>query len=283
MSYLVVLVLVAITITLSWVYFLEFRINRPALGVFNLYDIIAIMGFVIITPYLYMVVPLWFVAGLIFLSSLALLYFTLENILPSRYMVWTVLLLLGGLDVAAQYIWGGDNDLYLAINNLILLLLVVGLTNLWVQGGIKARDVAVLGMALALYDFIATWQLGVTSEVFGRLWQLPLTPMLAWDRASGQGLGIGLVDLLLFSLFPLVTLKAFSQLANLLANLITFGAVAIISLLPIPGMFPTMIVLGPLMAAQYLFWVRRYGREKTTREWLNRYRVTETRNSGAVL
>src|SRR3712207_7525272 len=44
----------------------------------------------------------------------------------------------------------------LSLHDALPILAIVGVTNLWAQGGMKARDVAVLGAALAVYDLIAT-------------------------------------------------------------------------------------------------------------------------------
>jgi membrane protein DedA with SNARE-associated domain len=35
-----------------------------------------------------------------------------------------------------------------------------------------------------------------------------------------------------------------------------------------PVTFPTMVVLGPLLVAQYGYWQHRYGRERTTAQYL---------------
>src|SRR2546421_8933977 len=45
----------------------------------------------------------------------------------------------------------------------------MGITNLWAQSGMKARDTALLGILLALYDFIATVQLPLMGELVARL------------------------------------------------------------------------------------------------------------------
>jgi hypothetical protein len=41
--------------------------------------------------------------------------------------------------------------------------------------------------------------------------------------------------------------------------------------LPRATLFPVMVILGPLMVAQYLYWRRRHGPERTTRQ----YRLAE--------
>jgi hypothetical protein len=36
----------------------------------------------------------------------------------------------------------------------------------------------------------------------------------------------------------------------------------------LPGTFPVMVVLGPLLVAQYLIWIRVSGQERTTAQYL---------------
>jgi hypothetical protein len=85
-------------------------------------------------------------------------------------------------------------------------------------------------------------------------------------------LGIGLGDLLLATVFPLVMRKAYGQKAGLAALLIGLSAIAAVLVRTFIGIqvaaFPVMVVLGPLMILQYLYWRRRSGPERTTRQYL---------------
>lgn len=138
---------------------------------------------------------------------------------------------------------------------------------------VKARDLTILGFALAIYDFIFTTQLRLMGELFHRLSGLPLAPLIIWpvDRA-GQWLGIGLGDLLLAAAFPLVMRKAFGRPAGVVALLIGCGALVLLLVLPLlgrqPEIFPVMVVLGPLMGLQYWYWRRSHGPERTMRQYL---------------
>jgi hypothetical protein len=79
-----------------------------------------------------------------------------------------------------------------------------------------------------------------------------------------------LVDLLLATVGPLTLRKAYGRTAGLLAILIAVAAIAAVMFL---GVFsrletlPTMIVHGPLLVAQYLYWHHR-GPERTTAAYL---------------
>jgi hypothetical protein len=210
------------------------------------------------------------------LVALSLLYFTWEPVLRARWAIWLAALGLLALDSAAAFLLGTSQNAFFAVNNTVLLLMVVGATNLWVQSGMKARDAAILGVFLACYDFIATAQLPLMGELVTRLSGLPLAPLVGWSSEHSL-LGMGLGDLLLTAVFPLVMRKAFGRTAGLVALVLALLAVGtLLALLgsgtPLPllryGYFPRMVVLGPLMLLQYLYWRRLRGRERTTWQYL---------------
>jgi hypothetical protein len=157
----------------------------------------------------------------------------------------------------------------LLVNNLVQALMVVGVTVFWAQSGMKARDAAVLGVALALYDFLFTTQLPLMADLFAHLADLPFAPLVAWPvGSSDRWLGIGVGDLLMAAVFPLVLRKAFGQNAGWSALGLSLGTIAMLFVLPIlrgwTVIFPVMVVLGPLMGLQYAFWRHRCGSERTT-------------------
>jgi hypothetical protein len=270
---LVILAHVAAAILLSWGYFRRYAVSRPPIGVFNLWDIAIMMAGIILVPYLYLLLPVWLVAGLLALGILSVLYFAWEPILRARWAIWLVALALVAADIGAALWLGPATRVFFAVNNIVLLIAIVGITNLWAQSGMKARDVALLAGVLAVYDVIVTWQLTQTADLFGRLFDLPLAPILAWPIGmGGEWLGIGMGDMLLATVFPLVMRKAFGRVAgigSLVGNLgliVALLTVAIVSRLQV--LFPVMILLGPLMIVQYAYWRRRIGRERTTRQYL---------------
>ena len=160
---------------------------------------------------------------------------------------------------------------FLLVNNTVLIIAIVGATNLWAQSGMKARDIAVLGGVLALYDLIATSLLPLTTDLFGSLASIPLAPLVAWGAGSGS-LGIGLGDLLLATVYPLVMRKGFGRSAGIVAMVITLGVTAVMmALLKLTNSsvtLPAMTALGPLMVLQYGYWIRRLGQERTTKQYL---------------
>jgi hypothetical protein len=267
---LVVLAFAVAAVALSWLYFRRFQVARPPIGAFNLTDVAFIMAGIILVPYLYLLLPLWLVAGLLVLGALSVLYFLWEPVLRARALVWLVTIALIGADLWAALQFGTTGNAFFIVNNIVLLAMVVGLSNLWAQSGMRSRDVVILGGFLIFYDLTATWLLPLMDDMMLRLAGLPFSPMVAWAVGTGAGsaVSIGLGDLLLASVFPLVMRKAFGRAAGRAAMLVALGAIAALMLVPIATTFPVMIVLGPLMVVQYAYWSRRHGRERTTRQYL---------------
>ena len=277
LSYFVVLGYVICAVLGAWVYFRRYQVSRPPIGVFNLKDIVLMVLLIILVPFLYLALPLWLVAGFLLLVALSVLYFTWEPVLRARWAIWLVAVALLVADSAAAFLFGTRSEGFFAVNNTVLLVMIVGISNLWAQSGMKARDAALLGALLALYDFIATSQLPLMSDLITRLSGLPLAPTISWSTETMVP-GIGLGDVLLATVFPLVMRKAFGQLAGITALVLALVAIAMLPVLlaaveslpvlHLQGLFPAMVVLGPLMVLQYLFWSRHRGQERTTFQYL---------------
>src|SRR5262249_48351819 len=132
--------------------------DQPSpIGVFNLQDILIMVPLIILVPWLYLVFPLWLTATTLLLVALGILSFTWEPLLPVRRASWLIAVILLVADGVAA-LAGTRQNAFFAVNNTVLLVMGVGTTNLWAQSGMKARDMALLGMLLALYDFIVTVQ-----------------------------------------------------------------------------------------------------------------------------
>jgi hypothetical protein len=260
--------LAATIMLLGWVYFGRYALPRPPLGVMSLGDVAFMLVMIVLVPFLYLALPLWLVAGLLALATLSALIELGRPVLRPGWVAWPVALALVVADISAALTAGTAHPLFLAVNDLVLGLLIVAITNLWAQSGLRARDTAVLGGALAGYDLVATGLLPLTDALLARLAGLPLMPMVAWSAGDGRWLGIGLGDLLLATVFPLVMRKAFGQLAGLTALLAGLAAIAgmfgVVTSGLLPGAVPAMVILGPLMVAQYALWSRRHGPERTT-------------------
>jgi hypothetical protein len=193
---------------------------------------------------------------------------TFEPVVPGRWTSWILAVIVLGADVAAAVRFPPPSPIFLLVNNFVLAVAVVGAANLWAQSGMNTRDAAVLGAALAVYDLIATSVLSTTNDLVDRLALMPFAPLVAWPSGEYQWLGGGLGDLLLVTVFPLVMRKAFGRSAGLIA--LGLGLATLMTMLVLLDLrmvrmtVPAMVVLGPLMVAQYLFWNRRRGSERTT-------------------
>jgi hypothetical protein len=270
-SFYVVLAFTASAVLLGWVYFRNYQLARPSVGVLNLGDVAFMIGAIILIPYLYLALPLWLVTAIFTMAMLGILYFTGEPLLRARWSNWVVVLLLLGADVGANLYLGATSVTFFLVNDAVLVLAVVGVTSLWAQSGMKARDVAVLGGVLALYDLIATSLLPLTTDLITRLASIPFAPVVSWG-VGAERFVIGLGDLLLATVFPLAMRKAFGRSAGIAAMAINLGIIAatmaFLQLARLEAAVPLMTGLGPLMVAQYGYWARRRGPERTTWEYL---------------
>jgi hypothetical protein len=258
--------LAAAAMVLSWAYFSRYAVARPPIGVINSWDIALMIGGIILVPYLYLALPGWAVTGLLVLGAWSALYLMFEPVLRRRCLIWGLSGALVLADSATAALFATDKSVFLVVNNLVMILLVVGISNLWVQSGMQARAATLLGAFLIVYDLIATGLTPLMGSLLHRLAQ-PLGPQLAWPIGGADLVAIGVGDVLVAAVFPLVLRRAFGESAGMIAMGSAIGAMVGLSLLPIHGTFPVMVVLGPLMLLQYAVWRRRYGSERTTYQY----------------
>lgn len=257
---------------LGWLYFRHYQMTRSPIGVFNLVDVVLLLAAINLIPFLYLMLPLWFAASLLTLVVLGLLYFTWEPVLRTRRAIWLPVMALLGADIGTALLSGVNSAAFFAINNIVMVISVVGATNLWAQSGMKARDLSVLAGALVIYDFIATIQFTLMDDLIARLAEVPLAPMIAWNTGDSFGLGIGLGDMLMATVFPLVMRKAFGRTAGIVAMALALGALgtmlALLDLGVVGITIPAMVVLGPLILLQYAYCRGRQKYERTTWQYL---------------
>lgn len=266
---LVPLAFLVLGLTLSWAYFHHCQVKRPPIGVFNLWDVAFMFGAIVAVPLFYLLLPVWLVGGLLGLGALGVLYATFEPVLRRRRaLLWVAAIAVVGGELWVFLRPGVTREAQLLYNNCVQVLLVVGAVNLWAQSGMKARDAAILGAALCTYDVIFTSVLSVMGTLFSRVDALPFAPMVAWPAANGW-VGFGLGDMLMAAVFPLLIYKGYSRTGGGVAMLLGWVAIAVVLVLPLLGVryavFPLMVVLGPLMVAQYAIWRKWRGVERT---WL---------------
>ncbi len=163
----------------GWLYFRRCRPNLPPVGVCDFSDVAIMLGGIVMIPYLYLALPEWTVATLLGVSFLSTLHLTMQPILGGR----SSLLVAVGLvatDIVLALTHGFESRPFSAVNGLVMVIAVVGATNIWAQTGMKARDVALLAAGLTIYDAVAVWHLTVMDDLFVRLSHLPLVPAVAW-------------------------------------------------------------------------------------------------------
>jgi hypothetical protein len=261
----------ALAACLSWFYFRRFAITRPPIGVFNLRDVAILMIAIALIPYVYLELPLVVLASVLTVTVTGILYFTLEPVLRRRLAVIGVAAVAVGADIALAVTLGTADDAFLALNGALMIVAVAGVANLWAQSGMGAREVTVLAAALTVFDFVATSQLTLMTDLISRLSDVPFVPFLAWDTTGGDGLGVGIGDLLLISAFPLAMRRSYGRTPGLwglgIGLTVLAGVLLVIELGAIDSAIPVMVVLGPLIVAQYRFWDRRL-EQRTTWQYL---------------
>jgi hypothetical protein len=262
----------AVAVGAAWWYFRACAITRPPLGTVNLGDITMTLGFVVVLPFLYLWLPGWLVVTMLAITALSVLSFVIEPLAASPVVRWGAV---GGLVVAhlvAARAFGTGSGLFLLVNDAVMLGTVVGVSNLWAQGGLRARHLAIFAGAIAAYDLVATGMLPLTTDMLGRLAGFPFLPMVAWPTGGGEWAGIGLGDLLVAAVGPLVMRKAYGRGAGLATVALALGSIGGVLLVArweaLPETFPTMIVLGTLLAGQVWWLSRRHNGERTFARYL---------------
>ncbi|MGH9223759.1 MAG: hypothetical protein ACRD2W_08215 [Acidimicrobiales bacterium] len=261
----------AASVLLAWGFFRRFQLNRPPLGAFNRTDVVIMLVALVTVPYLYLVLPAWAAATFLGIGVLSVVSTALQPMVRARSTRWAIVATLIGADIVLAATQGARASQFLAVNNMVLLAAVVGTAVLWAQGGMKAKDLALLVAGITIYDVVATTQVSVMADIAERLSSIPFVPFIAWGGPD-QGLAIGLGDLLLAAVFPLVMRKAFGRTAGRVALATSAGTlVAILTVLYLVSsapLIPAMVVLGPAMLVQIAYWRHRQGAERTTWQYL---------------
>jgi hypothetical protein len=155
-------------------------------------------------------------------------------------------------------------------NDLLLGIAVVGVVNLWAQTGMTAAQVAAFSGVLAVYDLAATGLTSLTGTFLRRVGGKAFAPALTIGLGHSQ-VALGLGDLLLLALWPLVAAKTYGRVAGIVAALAALATVAAIEgtvvAAGITGNVPNLTFLGPVAIVQWAFWRWHRSRERTTGEW----------------
>jgi hypothetical protein len=265
----VVTTLVAVATAGGWTYFRRFELMRPPIGVFDRHDVVFMLAAIVVVPVAYLVLPRPVVGTVLCLLALNIFWFGFEPVLRYRTLIWPAAAGLVAADLVVSVTAPAGASA--VVNDLELVALAAFVTNMLVQSGMRARDLAILVSGLAIYDVVVTTYLGLMGDLLRRLATLPFAPLVAW-REDGRWLTLGLGDLLMVVLAPLVLRKAFGRTAGIVSAVTSVAAVAGMLAALRLGWFsrpiPAMVVLGPLLLPQYAWWRLRLGRERTTWEYL---------------
>jgi hypothetical protein len=256
-------------------YLRRVRLERPAIGTFNLRDIATVTTFVICLPLIYLILPEWSFPYLLLLTFGSALSIGLRPLMP-RVPMWSGIVVLLAANIwVARTMLGTQRgwQLYWILCDIIVLLSAIAVANLFVQGGMRMLHAASFVMVLGVYDFTFAEVLHVTQSLTDRFVGYPLNPGVG-IRWSIYGVEIGLGDLLAFAFYAAAAYKAYGPraLRIAMAFILVFG-VAGGSLTPlvikelIRGSLNTVVPVQTLFAIPALclyFWFRhRYGPERT--------------------
>lgn len=262
-------VCVALLMAVAGLYLTRVRVPRPPVGVYVPADIVMLCVGVVLAPLIYLALPGAVDSALFGLVLCLAVQFTLAPVCGGRW-AWCLALLAAAVTVAFDVVAGGSDVGVRICTDVLLATAVVGVTNLWVQSGMRASHTAALAGALTFYDLVATTLTHVTERFADQVAGRPFAPLLALT-GGGRPVAVGLGDLLLLVLFPLVAAKAYGRTAAVVAGVVGVTVTSAISALFALGVlssgFPLLTALGPLIVAQHVLWSRHTGGERTTAAW----------------
>jgi hypothetical protein len=261
-------------------YFRRVRIDRPAIGTFNGRDIIVLFFFIVTLPLLYLILPHWALTSFLVLTFLASLSIGYRPLVPAPQLWLLIGLAIGGNIWIARTMLGtvAGWQLYWALTSVIVLLGASAVANLYVQGGMYLRHVAVFAFALAFYDAIFALVIPITPLLADAFIGYPLDPSIGM-RVGIYNANIGIGDLLVYGLFIVAAFKAYGRKAARIAMglIVVFGS-AMPALAPLlisevtrgnaNIAVPAQAIFGPVALLTYLWMRKRWGRERTMVEFL---------------
>jgi hypothetical protein len=269
---------VVITSLLALFYLRRYRLERPAIGVFNGRDIAFLLLVLAFLPTLYVALPHWALTSFLAVTFAASLSIGYRPVVNATWLWLGIGLLLGANIWMARTMLGTvlGWQLYWVETSVIVVLGAIAVANLYVQGGMQLRHVARFAILLAIYDVIFTMVTPLTNELAEDFLGYPLDPSFGF-RLNLYNATLGLGDLLIYSLFLCAAYKAYGWAAARVAFVvvIVFGAV-------LPAMAPLLInfidaradvvvpaqtFFGPAAFVAYLWMKRRFGKERTVREF----------------
>ena len=260
-------------------YFRRVRMDRPPVGTFNARDVVILLIFIGILPFVYGWLPDTLVTCLLAVTFASALYIGYRPLLGS-VGIWLGIGLLFGFNIWSSHHLMGTIpgwQLWYTEQSIMVGLSAIAVCNLYLQGGMKLRHVAWLSLGLAGYDVLFASYYPLTGELIARYITHPLTPVVGM-RFGEVDYAVGLGDLLVYSLFFVAAYKAYGARAAKIAAavIVVMGgfATAFIPFLfnfsnaNLDILIPAQSVFGPVAFLTYLWMKRHYGRERTMAEYL---------------
>lgn len=259
-------------------YFRRVSLDRPAIGAFNSRDLIVLAGFIVVLPVLYLAVPGTILTGFLILTFGSALGIGLRPILAARYRRVLIPLFIGGEILVTETVFGTPRglEMYWVLTSLIVLVAAMGVSNLYVQGGLRLRQIAWFTVFLAVYDLIFSTVIPLTPKLAAAFEGRPLNASIGW-AAGRYSANIGLGDLLVYGLFATAAYKAFDRrgAAWAFVTIFIFGALAPSAAPLVLAQFigskgivvPAQLFFGPAAFAVTAGLYRRHP-ERSTSQWL---------------
>jgi hypothetical protein len=274
-------IVVGVTLVTSGalLYFRRVRMERPPIGTFNGRDIVILLAFISALPFLYGYLPYWLITCLLIVTFGSALYIGYSPVLgPAR--TWLGIGLLIGLNYwTSHHLMGSTAGWQLWWTELTILvgLGAIAVSNLYVQGGMKLKYVAWLAFGLAVYDIIFATVLPLTDQLVAGYLAHPLDPLLGM-RFGIDNYGVGLGDLLVYSLFLIACYKAYgAKAARIAYGLILVLGATVTAFIPfllnfldtqLDLLVPAQAIFGPAALLCYLWMRHRWGPERTMAQYL---------------
>jgi hypothetical protein len=260
-------------------YFRTVRLERPAIGAFNSKDLVILAVFIVVLPILYLAVPGPVLTTFLVVTFSSAMAIGLRPILPSPCRRVLIPVLIGAEIVVTYTVLGAPRglQLYWVLTSAIVLVAAMGVSNLYVQGGLRLRQIAWFAVFLAAYDAFFSTVVPLTPQLAAAFEGRPLNASIGW--ASGRySANIGLGDLLVYGLFVTAAYKAFDRRGAVwgFVTVFLFGALApsvapmIVSHFNQDGdgiVIPAQLFFGPAAFAVTALLYRRHP-ERTTSQWL---------------
>jgi hypothetical protein len=172
---------------------------------------------------------------------------------------------------------GQGLQLYWPLTSAAVLLAAVGVSNLYVQGGLRLRHIAWLALFLAGYDAFFSLVIPLTPRLADAFEGRPLDPSIGFVLGRLNP-NIGLGDLLVYCVFVTAAYRGFGRRGATasLATVALFGALVpaavplLLTQLIRTGtgiVVPAQAFFGPAALATYR-WLCHAGGERTIADWL---------------